>query len=178
MQPQVLSCAVLCCAGASVHGVPSWHGMPYRAAAAAARRTGQLAGAGCRPACNTCWCLPCADGESEEGVAAVLGTIRPASGGGEDTSSTDEEVAATPTGKHNHRVCCQQGLVQSILACWLRVTGRAPAARARRWPPRPQASVFSGAAAVHGSRQAVNARRHLVGPGGGPAARARRLPLT
>ena len=43
-----------------------------------------------------------ADGDSEEGVAAVLGTIRPASGSnGEDTSSTDEEVAANPTGEPN-----------------------------------------------------------------------------
>lgn len=45
------------------------------------------------------------DAESEEGVAAVLATVRPASGGnGEDTSSTDEEVAATPTGEHSGAV--------------------------------------------------------------------------
>lgn len=45
-----------------------------------------------------------ADDDSEEGVAAVLGTIRPASGGdGEDTSSTDEEVAATPSGEGGER---------------------------------------------------------------------------
>jgi hypothetical protein len=48
-----------------------------------------------------------ADAASEEGIGAVLATVRPQSGGGggEDTSSTDEEMAVAPLGEPCLRAC-------------------------------------------------------------------------
>lgn len=108
MHPAALCCAVLCCA--MMHCAASCCAMPYCAAPCCS--TARKGGPHCwlHTFCNNeslnlfLVLAVLADDDSEEGVAAVLGTIRPASGGdGEDTSSTDEEVAAAPSGEGGER---------------------------------------------------------------------------
>jgi hypothetical protein len=73
------------------------------------------------PIMPACPCPPThhlpADGASEEGIGAVLATVRPQSGGdGDDTSSTDEEMAVAPPGELACCACCACLL---IAAAWL-----------------------------------------------------------
>ena len=81
------------------------------------------------PACAR----PPADAASEEGIGAVLATVRPQSGmggggeGGEDTSTTDEEMAVAPPGELALPAClpaCQPACLPIAAGCAApRVTG-------------------------------------------------------
>ena len=128
---RALPCHAAPCRAAACHAVPCCAAL-HRAVAQQGR-AGRTAGCtpfattSLRPACKLgrCLCLAdLADDDSEEGVAAVLSTIRPASGGaGEDTSSTDEEVAATPSGEGEERgagfnTCFGKPLLQARLRRW------------------------------------------------------------